>query len=85
MDKLLKKKPDIIVYIPFVGSFYSDYNYEKLKYFFDFKIIPEVYNSLGMDEFRREKIFFKDAIVSSASYFYKYRVSLKNITINQEF
>lgn len=80
-DSLLKKKPDVIVYMPFVGSFYGSYGFAKMKYYFSPKVLPYMFDYLGIKEIFDHRYAFIDSFLSEFSLFFKYKNSLKRISV----
>ena len=39
IDRILDAKPDLIVYMPYIGNFYLDYDFKRLKYYYHPKVI----------------------------------------------
>ena len=82
IDRILDAEPDLIVYMPYVGNFYLDYDFKRLKYYYHPKIISFFLEKVGHKPLLENKWFFCDAYLSYISYFYKYREELKPILYN---
>jgi hypothetical protein len=84
-DRLLAKNPDVIVYIPFVGSFYSRYNIQKMKCFFSPVILPDMVRVLGVKQIMADphvRTAFVDSFLGTLTVFYRHRESVQRITRN---
>lgn len=81
-DRILDAESDLIVYMPYVGNFFFDYDFKRLKYYYHPKIISLFLRNVGHKPLIENKWFFLDAYVSNISYFYKYREELKPILYN---
>lgn len=82
IDRILDAKPDLIVYMPYIGNFYLDYDFKRLKYYYHPKIISLFLENVGHEPLIENRWFFFDAYLSYISYFYKYREELKPILYN---
>lgn len=82
IDRFLDAEPDLIVYMPYIGSFYLDYDFKRIKYYFHPKIISFFLEEIGHKPMVENRWFFFDAYVSYISYFYKYREELKPVLYN---
>ncbi|MFH1876610.1 MAG: hypothetical protein ABH865_06945 [Candidatus Omnitrophota bacterium] len=78
-DRLLKKRPEIIIFMPFVGSFYSNYSSKRHPRVFNLATLPYVSKYLGVKVVKSHKIDFIDSFLGKLSIFYKYRESIKRI------
>jgi len=78
-DKLLSKQPETIVYLTFVEGFYYDYNYGKLKRYFDPKVMPYFLEHIDSRTIFSHKGHLLDAFLGRISLFYKYRSSFGRI------
>lgn len=78
-NKLLAKRPDIIVYIAFAGTFYDDYqdnDFQRMKYYFSPAVMPFFIKHLGTKTVIKQKAAFIDSSVGMLSSLYKYRDSI---------
>jgi hypothetical protein len=82
IDRILDAKSDLIVYMPYVGNFYLDYDFKRLKYYYHPKIIPFFLDKIGHKPFLENRWFFFDAYMSNVFYFYKYRKEIKASLFN---
>jgi len=78
-NKLLKEKPNTIIYMPFVESFYYSYQFSKLKYYFDPFLLPETIDALKMDYSEIHRRALVHSFIGYTSLLFKYRDSLKKI------
>ena len=81
-EELLSKDPDIIIYVPFVASFYTDCDFSKIKYYFDPIIIPRIIEYEGMQNIISQRVYLEDSFLGKAFFTYKYRESLDRILEN---
>jgi len=82
IDRIIDAKPDLLVYMPYIGNFYLDYDFKRLKYYYNPKVLPFISKDIGTHVFLEKKWFIFDAYLSDALYFYKYREGLKPILFN---
>ncbi len=80
-DKLLEKNPKIIIYVPFVGSFYSDYNFRRMRYYFNPAIIPQMLKYVGVTTVISYREYFLDSFLGQIEVLYRYRDLIKGIFI----
>jgi len=78
-DRLLGKKPDIVIYVPFVGSFYSKYDFGSMRYYFDPRVIPYMLKHLGVGTLIANREYFFDSFLGKLWIPYKYRDSIRGI------
>lgn len=79
IDRILDAKPDLIAYMPYVGNFYLDYDFKRLKYYYHPKIIPFLLKRIEHKPLFENRWFLFDAYLSKISYFFKYREEFKPI------
>jgi hypothetical protein len=82
IDRILNVAPDLIIYMPYIGNFYLDYDFKRLKYYYHPKIISVFLEKVGNKPLVENGWFFFDAYLSYISYFYKYREELKPVLYN---
>ncbi len=75
-EKLIEKYPEMIVFGCFIGSFYDNYKFEKIKYYFSPCIIPYFYKYIGIKELYGYKGCFLDSYLGLALPLYRYRESI---------
>lgn len=79
-NRLLSQKPDIVIEVLFVGSFYQDYSFPGLKrFFYDPAILPDMLRYWGTQTIIDNGTEFGDAFIGMTSVFYRYRESLRRI------
>lgn len=81
-NKLLRKKPEVIVYVSFVGSFYEDCNYKRLRCYFYPAILPYMLKYVGMESVTGHKKDLIYAFLKESSVFFRYRESIRRILEN---
>ena len=81
-DRLIDVKPDVIVYMPFVGTMNSNYSFALLKYGFEPKIMPYFLKTLGVKEIFDKQSYFIDAFTAKYIVVFKYRESIQRIISN---
>jgi hypothetical protein len=82
LDRIVTVNPDVVIYVPYVGSFYADYNYERLPYLSSIKIVPHVLRYLGVKEMYEQRQYFIESFLGDVLFFYRHRVSLLRILKN---
>ena len=82
VDDIIASNPDLIVYMPYVGSFYLDYQFSRLRFYFNPNALPLLKEELGFEVLRENKYAIFDSYVSYLSYFYKHREGVKAIFFN---
>lgn len=82
IERILDAESDLIVYMPYVGNFYLDYDFKRLKYYYHPKIISFFLEKIGYKPLLENRWFFFDAYMSNVFYFYKYRAEIKAILFN---
>ncbi len=78
-DDLLEKRPDIIIYVAFAGTFYDDYNdndFRRMKYYFDPAILPYFSKYFGTRMLLSQRGALIDSLLGGFSPLYKYRDSI---------
>ncbi len=83
-DKLLAKNPAAILYVPFVGTFYSRYYFAKMKYYFSPVILPHMLRALGLKQilkYENIRTPFIDSVLGTLTIFYRYRESIGRIIL----
>lgn len=78
---LLKKKPETIIYLTYVGNFYQDYDFRKMKYYFNPNIVPYLVKYLDSKTLLSHTDAFVDSFLGEVSVFYKYRSSFQKIAM----
>ena len=78
-DRFLSKKPDIVIEVLFVGSFYQDYGFSGIKRFFSPTILPHLVEYGGIKVIIDHGVEFRDASLGTISVFYRHRESLRRI------
>lgn len=81
-DRFLAKKPLAIIYVPFIGTFYSRYYFEKMKYYFSPVILPHLLKALGLTQIVKSenmRTSLIDSLLGTRTVFYRYRESLGRI------
>jgi hypothetical protein len=81
-DRLLEKKPDVIIYMPFVASFYSEYTFSTMKHYFNPAILPYLVKYAGIKNLKIHKDDFVDSFLGEFCIFCKYRESTRRIFRN---
>ncbi|MEA1929218.1 MAG: hypothetical protein U9N73_13510 [Candidatus Auribacterota bacterium] len=81
-EKFFRKDPDIIIYMPYVGSFYKDYDFKKMQYYFNPAILPYIIKYLGVKTLIENTGNLIDGLIGEVSFFYKYRSSFRSILTN---
>jgi hypothetical protein len=82
-DRLLEKHPETVVYMPFVESFYEDYDvnkYNQLHHHFNFAALPRLIDSFGWSYLIDQQRPLIDSGLSKISVFYRFRKSFTRIT-----
>lgn len=82
IDRIIDAEPDLLVYMPYVGNFYLDYDFKRLKYYYSAKVLPFIARDVGSHVFFEKKWFIFDAYLSEVLYFYKYREEFKPVLFN---
>lgn len=82
VDDIIASNPDLIVYMPYVGTFYLDYNFSRLRFFFNPDSIPLLKNELGYEVLVKNKHAIFDSYISYLLYFFKHREGIKAIFFN---
>lgn len=72
-DNLVSRKPDVIVYMPFVGSFDGDFVNQKMKYIFDFSILPFIIKYIAVDKIYAQRNQIIDSLLAKVFLPFKYR------------
>ncbi|MDD5513602.1 MAG: hypothetical protein PHD09_07520 [Candidatus Omnitrophica bacterium] len=78
-DKLLKHNPKTIIYVPYIQSFYNDYDLSKVRYYFSPALLPYLMEYLGPESVIRHRGYLIDSIAAENSLIFKYRRSLPRI------
>jgi hypothetical protein len=81
-DRLLAKNPAAVIYVPFIGTFYSRYYFEKMKYYFSPVIIPHLLKALGLTQIVKSeniRTSLIESVLGTLTVFYRYRESLRRI------
>lgn len=81
MKRILAKKPAAIIYMLNFSSFYMPYDFSALKYSFDPQLFPLLNKHLDSGTLWKEKQFVFDAGISSISFLYRFKESLRRILI----
>jgi hypothetical protein len=81
-NRLIKKNPDSIVYMPYIGSFYSDYQFSKMNYYCYLSNRRDILKYLKAKNIIIPRDVVVDSFVSDFSIFYKYRKSFVRIFCN---
>ncbi|MCB4790813.1 MAG: hypothetical protein LHV68_02895 [Elusimicrobia bacterium] len=81
-NKMISRKPSVIIYMPFIASFYGEYDYSKMKYYFSPNILPFFYKYLGLRQLYRLRLYLREDLLGELSVLYKYRDSIKPIFRN---
>ena len=79
LEEMINKKPRAIIYTSYVGSFYSDYIFSKMKHYFSPEIMPYFKKYLTPKEIWAQKDYFIDSYLGLGSLLYRYREQLKRI------
>lgn len=83
-EKLLARKPEVLIYVPFVGTFYSSYDFRKMKYYFNPVILPYLVKYVGIKNILTHphlRTYFIDSFLGRATIFYQYRESIGRILL----
>lgn len=78
-DEFLEKDPALVVYMPYIKGFYSEYVFEKMKYSFDSKILPHLFGYLGVGEILELRNSFIDSFLGKVFFVFRYRKSLQDV------
>ncbi len=81
-DKLLAKKPDIMVYLPQMGSFYMDYDFRKMPHYFSTAVLPYMLKDIGIKRMLAQRSYFVESFLGESFTLYKYRTALQGILEN---
>lgn len=81
-DSMLPMRPDIVIYMPFIGSLYSNYDYTSMPYNFEEKIIPLFFEYVKPDEIYMKGEYFLKSITGKYLPIYRYRDSIKTILMS---
>lgn len=81
-DRFLKAGPGVIVYMHDPRSFYSDYAFSKMPYYFNENILGPMFKYLGMQTILMQRRVLWDAMLRQWLPLYRYRESLKRICRN---
>ncbi|MBU0679588.1 MAG: hypothetical protein KJ626_15915 [Verrucomicrobia bacterium] len=83
MDEFIELEPDLIVYMPYFGSFYqSKYDYLKFRYYFDPRILPWLKKYVGYEDLLEKKEVVYDLAVSRVFPLYRYREFIQRGLMN---
>jgi len=78
-DRFFSLDPELIVYMPFVESFFYNYEFSKLKFYFNPSLIKETISNLKMTNTEIHRRALIDSYLSTFSILYKYRSSIKAV------
>jgi len=78
-NRLAATDPDLIVYMPMVGSFYGDYDFAQMLYDFDMRITPFFVQELDLNEIIDNREYFIRSFVNQYMPVLKYKSSIKYI------
>ncbi len=84
-EKLVSHKPDVIIYMPFVASFYSGYKesgHNQIKYVFSHHVVPYLFTYLDRHEFWSYSDDFAQSLLGVISPFFKYREQINSVAAN---
>lgn len=77
-DEILKSKPTLLIYMPFFSSFYGgNYDYRKMKLYFNPSILPYIKKILGTRELLAQRAFVFDSYLGQIVPSLRYRMALK--------
>lgn len=82
LDEIIASDPDLIVYMPYVGTFYLDYQFSRLRFYFNPNVLSLLKDEMGYNVLRKNKHAIIDGYVSYLLYFYKHREGIKAIFFN---
>ncbi len=82
VDHLIEANPTLIVYMPYAGNFYLDYDFKRLKYNYNPRVIPLLQEKLGKEILFQKIRYFFDAYLSDYFSLYKFRVELRPVLPN---
>jgi len=84
-ERLVKHKPDVIIYMPFVASFYSGYKesgHNQIKYVFSHRVIPYLFTYLDREEFWTYRDDFAQSVIGVICPLFKYREQINSVAAN---
>lgn len=82
VDSIIASNPDLIVYTPYVGTFYLDYDFSRLRFYFNINSITLLNDMLGYEVLIKNKRAILDSYLSYLLYFYKHREGVKAVFFN---
>lgn len=82
--RLFEKAPEMIMYMPFVESFYSSYDdndYNRLHHHFDYSVLPHLLRHFGWGYVRDHQRTLGDALLGKISILYRFRKQFNRVAV----
>lgn len=77
--RILELKPDMVIYMPFIGSLFRPYAYRTFEAYFDPNILPLIYTEYGWSELLEQSDRILIGYLGLSSDLFRYRSSIQHI------
>jgi hypothetical protein len=78
--RVTETKPDLIIYMPLIGSFFRPYSYQTFDLYFDPNILPLIRSTHGWSEFADRAEVVAMGFIGRASILFRHRNSFQSMT-----